>query len=697
MDQIVTQNAALQDIDLAIGGMTCASCVARVEKTLGRVEGVAEVSVNLATERAHIRARPGVAVAALGEAVRRAGYTATPHVEARPGAGQREEAELAAAILLSLPIAAAMLWPVPGWVQLALATPVQFWLGARFYIAGARALRAGTGNMDLLVALGTSAAYGLSVFELFAQGPLYFEAAAAVITLVRLGKYLEGRAKREAANSVLGLAHLRPEVAHLVDGGDTPTAKLRPGDEIIIRPGERVPADGVILRGEGSLDESHLTGESAAVARGPGENLLAGSLNLDAVLALRVTQAAGEGFIDRMARLIDAAQSSKPRIQQLADRVAAIFVPVVVAIAIATFAGWLLAGAAPARAVLNAVSVLVIACPCALGLATPAAILAGTGAGARHGILLRNAEAIERAARVSRVFFDKTGTLTQGRPALRETLLFNSAERDAVLRIAGGLAAADTHPLSLALHLPDAPAAEAVRILPGRGITGRIAGVTYLLGSARLMAESGIAVPPASGSASWSYLAAEQKLLAGFGFTDALRPGARAAVDRLRALGLGVALLSGDREAAARAAGEALGITDIIAEASPEQKLGHLQAAQAGGDIVAMVGDGVNDAAALAAADLGIAIGAGADVAIEAADISLLRPEPGLVADALVLAARTRAVLVQGLFWALIYNVIGIPAAAFGLLSPVIAGAAMAASSICVLTNALRLRRWRPA
>jgi Cu+-exporting ATPase len=690
------QPLATEIFDLAIEGMTCASCVARVEKVLGRVPGVESVSVNLATETAHLETSSFTKLKDLIAAVDHAGYAATLRADAKPHDGRAEFWQLVAAALLSAPLFAAMLVHVPGWAQLALATPVQFWLGWRFYVAGFKALRAGEGNMDLLVALGTSAAYGLSFVDYFNAGPLYFESSAAVITLIRLGKYLEGRAKRDAAQAVTGLAKLRPDVAHVPGKGDVKLAALVPGDVIELRPGERAPADGVIVTGEGSLDESHITGESLPVLRKPGENILAGTLNLNAVLLVRVTSPAGETFLDRMARLIDAAQGSKAHVQRLADRIAAIFVPIVVVIAFVTFAGWMLAGGHAATAIINAVSVLVIACPCALGLATPAAILAGTGAGARHGILVRNADAMEAAARVDVVMFDKTGTLTTGKPHLDEVVLLGDLGRAAVLSIAAALAEADTHPLAAALRQNGATPAEGLKILPGRGVEGNLGGQRYILGSASLIAEAGGAVPEAAGDATWSYLATSKGArLAGFAFSDTLRPGAPMAMDRLRSQGIALKILSGDREAAVRAVAGQLGISDIIAHATPEQKIAAIRAAQAQGLVVAMVGDGVNDAAALAAADIGIAIGSGADVAIEAADISLLRPEPGLVPDALALSRKTWAILRQGLFWAVIYNFIGIPAAAFGLLSPTIAGAAMAASSVCVLANALRLRAWR--
>ncbi len=691
MDQIVTRN-----IELSIAGMTCASCVSRVEKSLGRVPGVQSVSVNLAAETAAVQAQGITGLPALIAAVKQAGYTATPRADAKPYNARRETYELIAAAFLSLPLLLTMLLPLPGWLQLLLATPVQFWLGARFYAAGYRALRAGAGNMDLLVALGTSAAYFLSLADLFLSGPLYFESAAVVITLIRLGKFLEGRARREAMKAVTGLAKLRPAIAHVPGRGDVPVKNLRIGDVIKIRPGERVPADGEITEGAGSLDESHITGESLPVPREAGNRILAGALNLDGLLTARVTTGPGETLLDRMARLIDGAQASKPAVQRLADRVAAVFVPVVLVMALATFAGWSLHGALVSAAIINAVSVLVIACPCALGLATPAAILAGTGIAAKHGILVRNADAIEHGAKVTYVVFDKTGTLTEGKPKLLETTTFNGATREDALNIAAALAAGDTHPLSAALRRKNAAAGAGIRTLPGRGVEGSVNGARYILGSARLVADAGGQAPAVAGT-TISYLArANGEVLAAFTFADTTRPGAKAAVARLRAMGCQVKLLSGDRAQAAEAIGAELGIENIISEATPAQKLDEIARLQQTGAVVAMVGDGVNDAPALAAADLGIAIGGGADVAIETADISLLRQESMLVADALSLTRRIHSTLRQGLFWAVIYNLIGIPLAAFGLLSPMVAGAAMAASSVCVLANALRLRNWKP-
>ncbi len=690
MDQAV----AVTDFELAIGGMSCASCAARVEKSLYRVPGVQRVSVNLASETAHVEA-VGTDLAALISGVGRAGYTASER-GARPRESRRELVELAAAVVLSVPLLIGMVLRLPGWLELVLATPVQFWLGARFYVAGFKALRAGTGNMDLLVALGTSAAYFLSVVD-FAQGsgPLYFESSAVVITLVRLGKYLEGRAKREAVKSVAGLAKLRPALAHGA-AGDVALARVAVGDVLEVRAGELVPVDGIVVSGAGYVDESHLTGESLPVLRAVGDKILAGALNRDAVLRLRVVSAPGESFLDRMGRLIDAAQGSKPEIQRLADRVSAVFVPVVVFIAVVTFVGWMLAGAPAAAAMINAVSVLVIACPCALGLATPAAILAGTGAAASRGILIRNAGVLEQAVRLDLVVFDKTGTLTEGSPMLTGVEVLGDLPRDEILAVAAALAAGDNHPLSAALRLDGARNATNLRSLPGRGVEGSVDGVRYILGSAALIADAG-GIAPAE-EASRSYLGyADGTLLAGFAFADRVRADAKVAVARLRRMGCAVMLLSGDGALAANAVGRELGIGEVVAGATPERKREVIQAKREAGLVVAMVGDGINDAAAMAEADIGIAIGNAADVAIETADISLLRPVLGLVPDALALCRRSEAVLKQGLFWAMVYNLIGIPLAASGILSPMVAALAMAASSVSVLANALRLRSWKPA
>ncbi len=722
---------ALEQVtDLAVDGMTCASCAGRVERALLTVPGVLAAEVNLATEQARVRVFAGSAdTAALQAAVRRAGYTARPVVPAagvavsnRPAG--RDGVLAAAALACAAPLLAPMLLmpfgidaALPPAVQWLLATLVQFGFGARFFHGAWKALRAGTGNMDSLVALGTSAAYGLSVWELAAGhgGHLFFEASAVVIALVRLGKWLETRARRQAGEAIRALQRLRPETARVRRGvteRDIPASDLRIGDLLVVRPGERIAADATVRDGTGSADESLLTGESLPVPKRPGDRLVGGAVNGEAVLLAEVSAVGAESQLARMVRLVEDAQAAKPPVQRLVDQVSAVFVPVVVAIAAVTFLGWWAAGAGVEAAVVNAVAVLVIACPCALGLATPAAIMVGTGVAARHGILIRDPASLERSRAIRSVVFDKTGTLTEGRPELVALLPAAGVEADEAIRLAAALQAGSEHPLARAVveraarldGSADGTRAEDVRALPGRGLEGRVAGRHLRLGNARLMAEAGVDVAAlrpdadrlAADGRTVSFLAEGSQLLAVLGFGDAPKAGAAAAVARLRAAGKRVVLLTGDNPGAAAAAARALGIDEVRAEALPADKAAAVAALRASGP-VAMVGDGVNDAAALAAADLGLAMATGTDVAAAAAGITLMRGDPMLVPAALDIAARTDRRIRQGLFWAFAYNLVGIPLAAFGLLSPVLAGAAMAFSSVSVVGSALLLRRWRPA
>jgi len=705
-------------LELGVAGMSCASCTGRVERALAAVTGVIEVGVNLATERATLRVLAGTETAALEAALIRAGY-ALAREEERRGL-PREDLALALAFLLAAPFMLGMLgmalgqgmaWMPGGWWQLALATPLQFGLGLRFYRAAWAALRAGSGNMDLLVAVGTSAAYGMSLWLLLGgHHHLYFEAAALVIFFVLLGKRLEARAKRSTAGAIRALLDLRPRSARRIEGGqerEVPAALLRKEDRVALRPGERVPADGVIERGEAGLDEAALTGESRPVPKRPGDALVTGTVVLDGHLILRVTATGEETVLARVATLVAAAQASRAPIQKLVDRVSAVFVPVVMGLAALTLLGWLLAGAGAEEAILHAVAVLVIACPCALGLATPAAIMAGTGAAARAGILLRDAESIERGHAATLMAFDKTGTLTEGRPVL---VACHAAEPDA-LALAAALQAGSEHPLARAVLAAHAeagggapPPVMGFRALPGRGVRGEVAGRALLLGGPRLREESGAAPAFAEEAAAHeaqgrtlAWLVEGDRVLALLAFEDAVKPGAAQAVARLRAMGLEVAMLTGDSPAAAGAVAARLGITEVAAGLLPGDKSARIAAWQAEGRKVAMVGDGVNDAPALAAADLGIAMGSGTDAAIAAAGVTLLRGDPALVPAALEVARATRRKVRQNLFWAFVYNSAGLPLAAFGFLSPALAGAAMAASSVSVLGNALLLARWRAA
>ncbi|MFO1340367.1 MAG: heavy metal translocating P-type ATPase [Burkholderiaceae bacterium] len=729
-------------VQLQVGGMTCASCVARVEKALLKVPGVTAASVNLATERATVQA-PGVPVAALRAAVEKAGYEAAEVVERpvsapAPVAPRRwpDWAPAALAGALTLPLVAPMLlslfgvdWMLAGWLQLALATPVQFAVGGRFYRAGWKALRAGSGNMDLLVALGTSAAYGLPVYLMWRHAGhggmphLYFEGSAAVISLVLLGKWLEGRAKRQTADAIRALNALRPATARVWRGGaevELPIERVVVGDQVTVRPGERVPVDGVVLEGRSHVDESLITGESLPVAKHEGSTVTGGSVNAEGVLRVDTRAVGAETTLARVIRLVESAQAAKAPIQRTVDQVSAVFVPVVLGIALLTFGGWWLFGGDWEVALVNAVSVLVIACPCALGLATPTAIMVGTGVAARHGILIKDAQALELAHGTTTVAFDKTGTLTEGRPALVAVQPAEGSERRQVLAWAAALQQASSHPLAKAVmaqaaaEQAEVPPARAAQALPGRGVQASVQGRLLGLGSGRWLRELGLAPgalaePAATLEAqgrtlSWlvalptSPLADQPPRLLGLlAFGDTPKPAAKAAVARLKGLGIHTVMLTGDNLGSARAVAAELGIDDVHAEVLPADKAAAVQGLRGAGQRVAMVGDGINDAPALAAADVGIAMSTGTDVAMETAGITLMRGDPRLVADAIDVSRRTYAKIRQGLFWAFAYNVLGIPLAAMGWLNPVVAGAAMAFSSVSVVTNALLLRRWRAA
>ncbi len=714
------------ETDIAIQGMTCASCVRRVERALEAVPGVVSVSVNLATERARVL-RDGLDAgsAPLIAAVERAGYHATsvPQPGAPKSAVTADRGDgwhLAAAALLTAPLLLGMFgdltgahWMLPGWVQLALATPVQFWLGWRFYVAGWKAVRALSGNMDLLVALGTSAAWGLSAYLLLTARPghaphLYFESSALLITFILLGKWLEARAKRRTASAITALMQLRPDTARVRRGtgeSEVPLGTIRVGDHVVVRAGERVPVDGVVVEGGGSVDESMLTGESLPVDKAVGTAVTGGSINRDGLLIVETTAVGAETVLAKIVRLVESAQASKAPIQRLVDRVSAVFVPVVLAIAGLTFLAWWAATGVAEGAILNAVAVLVIACPCSLGLATPTAIMAGTGVAARYGILIKDAEALERAHAVTTAVFDKTGTLTEGHPAVTE---IGGADPEAVLSLAASLQAGSDHPLATALRSrassPSSPAT-AFRALAGRGVEAEIDGTRYSFGNRRLMVERGIstaALDPAASklesgghTISWLARAGSPDALGYVAFGDRAKPNAAAAIAALHRRGIKTVMLTGDGQGAAQSVAGATGIDTVIAELLPDGKADAIARLRAGG-VVAMIGDGVNDAPALAAADIGIAMGTGTDVAMHTAGITLMRGDPALVAAAFDISGRTYRKIRQGLAWAFVYNLLGIPLAAAGLLDPVIAGAAMALSSVSVVGNALLLRRWSP-
>lgn len=717
--------------ELQIEGMTCASCVSRVERALLKVPGVSAASVNLATEKASVTVLSSVSFAVLAAAIEKAGYTAKP-VEALSAApakrGLPQWWPVLVGALLTLPLVLPMLlqlfginWMVDGWVQLALATPVQFWLGARFYRAGWRALKAGSGNMDLLVALGTSAAYGLSLYLLTTHAErgmphLYFEASAAVTTLVLLGKWLESRAKRQTADAIRALNALRPTVARvLVDDVEVPTPveHVAVGDVVVIRPGERVPVDGEVIDGRSHVNESLITGESMPVAKTIGGKVTGGSMNDDGLLRVRTTAIGAETTLARIIRMVESAQAAKAPVQRIVDRVSAVFVPVVLGIALLTFVGWLLYSGNAEQSLISAVAVLVIACPCALGLATPTAIMAGTGVAARRGILIKDAEALEVAHSVTVVAFDKTGTLTEGKPSLIGIEPADGGASDDLLRFAAALQNTSDHPLARAVmdkardrSIAVPPAFDA-RALPGRGVRAIVGREELLLGSTRLMNEEGAdagALRPVAlrlegegRTISWLMVRQEGavRVLGLLAFGDTVKPASRSAVARLHELGIRTVMLTGDNEGSANAVARELGIDEVRAQLLPGDKAAIVQELRRQGHVVAMVGDGLNDAPSLVAADVGLSMSTGTDVAMEAAGITLMRGDPRLVADSFDVSRRTYSKIKQGLFWAFAYNVLGIPLAAFGMLSPVVAGAAMAFSSVSVVTNALMLRRWR--
>jgi Cu+-exporting ATPase len=717
-------------LELPISGMTCASCAGRVERALNKVDGVRMASVNLASERAHVELAQAMDPAQLVAAVEKAGYNAslpdTPPVDPAP-ALRRERLALAAALVLALPLIAPMLvqplgldWMLAPWLQWALATPVQFILGARFYIAAFKAVRAKAGNMDLLVALGTSAGYGLSLYE-WARTPtggmphLYFEASAVVIALVLLGKYLESRAKRQTASAIRALEQLRPERAVRLREGveqDVAIDQLRIGDQIVVRPGERFAVDGQVLEGHSHADESLISGESLPVAKQPGDKVIGGAINAEGRLLIEAQALGREGTLAKIIRLVEDAQAAKAPIQKLVDRVSQVFVPAVLVLALLTLVGWWLHGAPLEQAIINAVAVLVIACPCALGLATPAAIMAGTGVAARHGILIKDAEALERAHAVNRVVFDKTGTLTSGTPTLVHWRALGIDE-DRLLAWAGSLQKASEHPLAKAVlstcaeHGLAVESPEDARALTGRGISGTVQGHALALGNRRLLEDFGLDTDHLHTEArtweaegrtlSWLLdLGDTPQVLGLLAFGDSLKPGALEAVTQLHERHISSHLLTGDNQGSAQVVAQALGIKDVHAQVLPADKAATVVRLKADG-VVAMVGDGINDAPALAAADVGIAMGGGTDVAMQAAGITLMRGDPRLVPAALEISRKTYAKIRQNLFWAFVYNLIGIPLAAFGLLNPVLAGAAMALSSVSVVSNALLLKTWTPS
>ncbi|WP_305073980.1 heavy metal translocating P-type ATPase [Propionivibrio sp.] len=720
-----------QTLELGIEGMTCAACATRLEKVLNRIDGV-EATVNLASERARVRYQPGVVTTGqLLDAIAKAGFSgrlsddnAREEEKARKLAAYRSELQrfwIAAA--LTLPLVAQMVTMfnadalagqhhdlLPRWLQLALATPVQFWIGWRFYDGGWKALRGGGANMDVLVALGTSAAYLFSLVVTLGglhDLPVYFEASAAVITLVLLGKLLEARAKARTTAAIEALVRLQPKTARVERDGllvEIDAALLMPGDVFIVRPGESVPVDGEVLDGASNVNEAMLTGESMPVAKHPGDRVFAATANSEGMLRCKATGVGEHTLLAGIIRLVAEAQGSKAPVQRLADRISAVFVPVVCVIAFVTFAGWWLYGGAFNEALINAVAVLVIACPCALGLATPTAIMVGTGQGARAGILVKNAEALERAEKTRILAVDKTGTLTRGEPEVTDVVPLATSEEEG-LRLAAALEQGSEHPLARAVLKRAQSAGLALPVVsgfkatPGVGVEAAVEGRSLRLGAPEWFPESSVSLAQLEtlqGEGKTVVVLAEGATpLALLAIADPLRETSPAAVARLQALGVRVVMLTGDNPVTAAAIARRAGIADFRAGISPAGKAEAVNTLKTDSAVVAMVGDGINDAPALAAADVSFAMGAGSDAAIEVADITLVRGDLHGVADAIRLSRATLGKIRQNLFWAFIYNLLGIPLAAFGMLNPVVAGAAMAMSSVSVVSNSLLLKRWK--
>ncbi|HEX4918826.1 MAG TPA: heavy metal translocating P-type ATPase [Limnobacter sp.] len=733
-------NIPSNTIDIAVGGMSCASCSSAVEKALLATPGVISASVNLATEKARVElSKPELLQDAL-LAVVKAGYEAsaiqpelhTGTASATPASARAKRIDQEGLMvflggLLTLPLVLPMVGMLfgkhamlPGWVQLLLASPVQFWLGARFYRGALKAIQNRTGNMDLLVAIGTSAAFGLSVYMLGeGNSHLYFEASSAVITLVMLGKWLEARAKRETTAAISALQALRPEAATVLQEGQERSvliANVAVGMKVVVKPGERIPLDGRVLQGEGHVDEALITGESQAVEKSPGSKVTGGAVNLDGRLLIEVSAVGTETTLAKIIRLVEDAQAAKPDIQKLVDKVSAVFVPVVLVIATFTLFYWamLAEGGNVEIAIVHAVAVLVIACPCALGLATPTAIMAGTGVAAQHGILIKDAQALELAHRINTVVFDKTGTLTEGKPSVGAVVPINLQGLNDVLAKAASVEAGSAHPLAAAVlahaQLMGVQWQVAMQLQDqaGRGVSGLVNGQRVYVGTARWMRELGVPeaalgsvdarLPDNAPTHAWvaEQVDGQVVLLGAIGFGDALKPSARPAVQSLHALHVKSVLLTGDSVASAQRVAQVLGIAEVQAEQLPHNKSEAVALYKQGGRVVAMVGDGINDAPALAAADVSFAMSSGTEVAMHAADITLMRPDPALVSQTIDISRRTYGKIKQNLFWAFVYNAVGIPLAAMGLLNPVLAGAAMALSSVSVVGNTLLLTRWKP-
>jgi Cu+-exporting ATPase len=677
----------VQQIQLTIGGMTCASCAARVERRLNRVAGV-RATVNYATETASVEYSDTVTPADLIRTVQQTGYTAQAP---RPAADHRLRLWLSAA--LTVPVVVLGMTGTAPALALLLALPVVTYGGWPLHRAAALALRHGASTMDTLVSLGTLVAYGWSVYALFAHADSYAEVAAVVTTFVLAGRALEARAKRRAGSAVRALLGLAAKDVAVIRNNTevrVPIAELAVGDRFVVRPGEKIATDGIVHAGQSAVDISLVTGESVPVEVGPGDAVIGASINANGRLVVAATRIGADTRLAQITRLVEQAQSGKAAVQRLADRVSAVFVPAVIALALATLAGWLLTGHGAGTAIRAAVAVLVVACPCALGLATPTALLVGTGRGAQLGVLIRGPQVLENTRRVDTIVLDKTGTVTTGELAVTAVTPEPGIDRDTLLRYAAAVEAGSEHPIGRAVRAaaPEVEPAEHIVATPGQGIAGTVDGHRVTVGRSSIVDNDGAGITVAVG---WDGTHRGRIELA-----DTVRESSRRAVAALRALGLHPVLLTGDSAAVARNVATEVGIDDVVAGVLPEGKAEAVQRLQRSGRTVAMVGDGVNDAAAIAAADLGLAMGAGTDVAIEAADVTLVRGDLTAAVDAVRLARRTLRTIQANLVWAFAYNVAALPVAAAGLLNPMVAGGAMALSSVFVVTNSLRLRNFQP-
>ena len=735
-DAVSEQADTISSAVLKVSGMSCAACAARVEKQLGSLEGVHSAAVNLASERASVEYdSEKIKTSDLIKAVEAIGYKAERaeelsvdrEKEQREKEIRRLRLELVISAILTAPLLFSMLLMITNidipffhneYFQLIVATPVQFIIGFRFYKNAYRALRSGSANMDVLIAMGTTAAYFYSIYNAFfaphegMMKELYFESSAVIITLILFGKYLEAVAKGRTSEAIKKLMGLQAKTARVIRDGreeDIPIEEVVPGDVIVVRPGEKIPVDGRILEGDSAVDESMLTGESLPVEKTAGDHVVGATINRFGTFRLEATRVGKDTVLSQIIKMVEDAQGSKAPIQKIADRVSGVFVPVVLAIALVTLLAWYLIAGDLTGGIVSAVSVLVIACPCALGLATPTAIMAGTGKGAENGILIKGGEHLEMTYRLNAVVLDKTGTITKGQPEVTDVIPLGSMDRGELLRMAAAAEKNSEHPLGEAIYEQGkkesgtVPEAEQFAAIPGKGVRAVVEGRQIYIGTRKLMQEAGIDTGSAENviagleddGKTAMLMAADSRLEAVIAVADTLKESSKDAIDELKKMGIEVYMITGDNKRTASAIAKQAGITNVLAEVLPEDKAEEVGKLKKQGMKVAMAGDGINDAPALVAADIGIAMGTGTDVAIEAADITLLRGDLMLIPAAIRLSKMTMRKIKQNLFWAFIYNIIGIPVAAFGLLNPMIAGGAMAFSSVSVVTNSLRLRRIR--